>query len=80
MAFEENEKGSLEVGKLGDFVVLEHDPFRASPEQIKDIPVRMTVVGGEMVYDAQHRRKEVICRESMSFRGTSARDEPTLSA
>jgi predicted amidohydrolase YtcJ len=49
MAFEEHEKGSLEVGKLGDFVVLAQDPFRVEPGHIRDIPVEMTVVGGNIV-------------------------------
>jgi predicted amidohydrolase YtcJ len=51
MAFEEREKGSLQVGKLGDFVVLAEDPFAVDPGQIKDIPVDITVVGGDVVYE-----------------------------
>ncbi|MFQ6059254.1 MAG: amidohydrolase [Anaerolineae bacterium] len=50
IAFEEREKGSLEVGKLGDFVVLGEDPFEVEPGRIKDIPVEMTVIGGDIVY------------------------------
>ena len=51
LAFEEDEKGSLEVGKLGDLVVLAQDPFEIDPRQIMDIPVEMTVIGGEIVYE-----------------------------
>lgn len=51
LAFEEDEKGSLEVGKLGDLVVLAQDPFEIDPRQIVDIPVEMTVIGGEIVYE-----------------------------
>ena len=51
-SFEENIKGSIEVGKLADFVVLSRDPTRASPETIKDIEVETTFIGGEMVYAA----------------------------
>ncbi|MGD2177431.1 MAG: amidohydrolase [Anaerolineae bacterium] len=50
IAFEEQGKGSLEVGKLGDLVVLGEDPFEVDPGRIKDIPVEMTVIGGDIVY------------------------------
>ena len=49
-SFEENIKGSITPGKLGDLVVLGEDPLRVDPEDIKDIPVEMTVVGGEIRY------------------------------
>jgi len=51
LAHEEGIKGSLVEGKLGDVVVLEADPFRVRPEEIKDIPVAMTIVGGKVVYE-----------------------------
>lgn len=50
IAFEEAHKGSLEVGKLGDLVVLGADPFHVPPQKIIDIPVEMTVLGGQIVY------------------------------
>ncbi len=52
VGFEENEKGSLEVGKLADVAVLAEDPFEIQPETIKDLKVEMTVVGGEVKYQA----------------------------
>ena len=52
VGFEENEKGTLEVGKLGDIAVLTEDPFEIQPERIKDIKVEMTLVGGEVKYQA----------------------------
>jgi len=49
-SFEENIKGSLEPGKLADFVVLEKDITTIPPPEIKDVAVLMTVVGGKAVY------------------------------
>jgi predicted amidohydrolase YtcJ len=49
-AFEENLKGSITPGKLADLVVLGEDPRRVNPDEIKDIPVEMTMVGGEIKY------------------------------
>jgi hypothetical protein len=48
--FEERDKGTLEIGKLADIVVLAEDPFKIQPDQIKDLKVEMTVVGGEVKY------------------------------
>ena len=49
-SFEEHIKGSIEVGKLADLVVLGDDPTRVDPSTIKDIPVERTIVGGVTVY------------------------------
>ena len=48
--FEENIKGSIEPGKLADMVVLDRDIFSIPAEEIKDIQVEMTIVGGDIVY------------------------------
>lgn len=48
---QENEKGSLEVGKLADLAVLSEDPFRCEPERLKDIRVIRTIVGGRTVWE-----------------------------
>lgn len=50
--FEENHKGTLEVGKFADIAVLEEDPFVVEAERIKDLKVQMTLVGGEVKYRA----------------------------
>jgi hypothetical protein len=50
--FAEDYKGTLEVGKLADIAVLAEDPFEIPGERIKDIKVEMTIVGGEVKYQA----------------------------
>jgi predicted amidohydrolase YtcJ len=50
IGFTEVDRGSLEVGKLGDLVVLAEDPFQVAPGHIKDIDVQMTVIGGQIVH------------------------------
>ena len=50
-SFEENIKGSIEVGKLADLVLLDKDPTKVDPDTIKDIPIMATIVGGEFVYE-----------------------------
>ncbi len=49
-AFEEDAKGTLEPGKLADFVVLSRDPFAVTSDSLKDIEVLMTVVGGKVAH------------------------------
>lgn len=49
-SFEEKEKGSLEVGKLADIVVIDRDLTRFAPESIRDARIKYTIVGGRVVY------------------------------
>jgi hypothetical protein len=48
----DDEIGSLEPGKLADFVVLAGNPLRTVPERIADIPVLATVVDGTPTYQS----------------------------
>lgn len=50
--FMEDRLGSIEPGKLADFVVIDGELFATSPERIADLPIWMTVVGGEIVWRA----------------------------
>ena len=50
LGFEEDIKGSLEPGKLADMVVLSDDILTIDPEEIMDIEIEQTYVGGELVY------------------------------
>lgn len=49
-SYEENVKGSLEVGKFADMAVLSDDIFEIDPIKIKDISCLMTIKGGKIVY------------------------------
>jgi hypothetical protein len=51
LTFEEDEKGSLEPGKLADLVVLSDNPLTCDEARIKDIAADMTIVGGRIVYN-----------------------------
>jgi predicted amidohydrolase YtcJ len=48
--FEETEKGSLEQGKLADFVILDADIMKVAPQKILGVKVVATFLGGEKVY------------------------------
>ena len=49
--FEEDRKGTLEVGKLADLVVLTADPLAIDPLEIADIQVLETIKEGQTVYE-----------------------------
>jgi predicted amidohydrolase YtcJ len=50
-AFEENDKGSIELGKLADFTVLSADIMKIPAPEIPKTRCQMTVIGGEVVYE-----------------------------
>ncbi len=48
--FEENEKGTLEKGKLADMVILDKNPLKVEPDAIKDIQVVETIKEGLTIF------------------------------
>ena len=50
--FEEERKGTLEVGKLADAAVLSQDIPKAPPAELPKSPSVLTIVGGTIVYNA----------------------------
>ena len=57
-AFEEQDKGSIEVGKLADFTVLSQDIMKITEPQILKTRSEMTVIGGEILYAHWVRTEE----------------------
>lgn len=51
--FQENEKGTLEVGKLADFIILSDDIFTVNPNDINKTKVLTTIVDGKIVFQSE---------------------------
>lgn len=51
--FESKDKGSLEVGKLADLILLDRDIMKCPVDDIRDTKVQLTIVGGKPVWDAK---------------------------
>lgn len=54
-SFDENIKGSLEPGKLADFIVLSEDILKSDPDHIRDIQVDQTYLDGELVFERNNQ-------------------------
>ncbi len=52
ITFTEDEKGTLEAGKLADLIVLDRDILECPVDEVKDIQVERTYLGGRLVYSA----------------------------
>ncbi|MBB94626.1 MAG: amidohydrolase [Rhodobacteraceae bacterium] len=50
--FEEDRKGSIETGKLADFVILSDDPTAVDPETLAEIEVQVTIKEDAVIYEA----------------------------
>ncbi len=51
LTFEENEKGSLEQGKLADIIVPSQDPLTCDLDKLRHTVADLTIVGGKVVYE-----------------------------
>ncbi|HUP66396.1 MAG TPA: amidohydrolase [Thermoanaerobaculia bacterium] len=51
-AFEEKDRGSIEVGKFADFTIVEGNPMSADPSTLPETRVRYTIVNGRLVHSA----------------------------
>jgi predicted amidohydrolase YtcJ len=50
-SFDEKNRGSIETGKLGDFVVLDENLLTCPPDRLRAIRPELTVIGGRVVYE-----------------------------
>ncbi len=56
-SLEEKEKGSIEVGKAADFVILTGNPFKVNPMDLGKIEVKETYMNGQQVYACSHKNQ-----------------------
>ena len=45
--FDEKERGTLEVGKIADMVILSENPYTIKPQELRKIKVEKLILGGE---------------------------------
>lgn len=65
--FEEGQKGSIEVGKLADLVILSDDPTAVNPETLAQLQVTETIKEGQTIFrltPAEQRRGELMVPDS----------------
>ncbi|PIC70872.1 amidohydrolase [Sporosarcina sp. P16b] len=57
-SFDEKQKGSIEVGKLADLVVLDQSILSVDSESIKDLTVELTMIDGKIAYEKQYSNRK----------------------
>ena len=55
--FEESKKGSLEVGKFADLILIDRDVSKCAVDEVRDTKVLLTMVGGKTVFESQSIRR-----------------------
>jgi cytosine/adenosine deaminase-related metal-dependent hydrolase len=73
--------GSIEVGKNADLVVLDRNPLEmtATPEALPDVPVRMTIASGTVVFeDRKTASMAPVAKGTIAVAGKSVSGAPAL--
>lgn len=71
---EQDSKGTLEVGKVADFVILDRDPLKVAPLEIREIKVVETIKAGQTIFPIAREAKQPLAAakyEGMSYRWRS---------
>jgi predicted amidohydrolase YtcJ len=55
LSFDEESRGSIEPGKLGDLVILSDHILTCTPEQLRAIKAEATILGGKVVYEREKK-------------------------
>ena len=55
--FEEEKKGTLEVGKFADMILMSEDLLSIDPERIMEVDVEKTWIGGSLVYESNAQNR-----------------------
>jgi predicted amidohydrolase YtcJ len=56
--FEETQKGSIEIGKLADLIVVSTDPTKAAPKELLRTSVLKTFIDGKVVYSNKQAKSD----------------------
>ncbi|WP_445399108.1 amidohydrolase [Zobellella sp. An-6] len=54
LTFDEQERGSIEAGKVADLVVLAEDPLSIDPRRLRDLAVERTIIAGRELFQGSH--------------------------
>ncbi len=65
--FEEDRKGTIETGKIADFVILSDDPTAVDPETLAELEVAVTIKDGAVIYEAPEGEQKADLRDYPFF-------------
>lgn len=78
VAFEENVKGAMTVGKLADLTVLSDDPLAMDAYDVRDIAIEMTLMDGIVRYDRITAGSNIAVNKPVSASNALASNPPAL--